>query len=505
MKKSEKKRPREVPREQRQQSHLLYIVLLALLAFAVYSNSLSNGFVGDDQDQLLRNPLVSGHRIAAAFGSGVWAFRGVQGNYYRPLQFVIYSLVHALAGFQPFVYHLLFALLHALTTIAVYFLAERLTGRQRAALAAAALFAVHPIHTEVVDWIASLPDLMMTAIVVFAVWRFASQGGSPRGRQIAAHCLLYLAALGSKETGIMLLPLFIGFERICLARTLREVRRNVALYAGLAATLAVYLAARWAALGGLAPAQQTFYHLGATEFLLSAVVIAAEYLGKLVLPLGLNYFHIFEPTRGVTLQLAVSVLALVAVAWVALRRSTRPPISYGILWIALTIAPALHLTGVGQNVFAERYLYLPSVGFVWIAGMLWDWWAARHAQLAWTAGFALLFAAAWQTVTRNPDWRDDFTLLRQTIAQSPAAGILHNNLAGVYVDRNDLPQALNEERLAVQLEPNSAPFHKNLGLILMARDPRAAAVEFAAALQLQPSDGQLRQLLEEANLAAANR
>jgi hypothetical protein len=471
--------------------------MLAVLAFLVYANSFSNGFVGDDKEQLLQNPLVSGHRIAAAFGSGVWSFRGVQGNYYRPLQFLVYILLHGLFGFEAFGYHLFFVLMHALTTVLVYFLAWQLTTRSRIALAAAALFAVHPIHTEVVDWIASLPDMMLTAIAVAVVWWFARQGGSPRGGRIVGHCALYLAALMSKETGIMLLPLYLGYERICLGRPLRDLRKNAALYGALTATLAMYLVLRWSALGGLAPGQQTFHHLAPVEFGFSAIVTAAQYLGKLILPLDLNYFHIFQATRSVTPSFLISLAALAAVAVMAFRRGTPPAVTYGVLWIALTLAPALNLTGVGQNVFAERYLYLPSVGFAWIVGIGWEWWWARQSALAWTSGIAILLAGAWQTVARNPDWRDDFTLLQVTVAQSPQAGILHNNLAGVYVERNDLEHALSEERLAVQFEPHSAPFHKNLGLLLLSRDPAAATAELEEALRLQPSDGQVRGLVEQ--------
>jgi hypothetical protein len=477
--------------------------LLALLAFAVYANSLGNGFIGDDKEQLLNNPLVSGHRIAAAFGSGVWAFRGVQGNYYRPLQFLVYILLHGLFGFQAFGFHLFFVLMHAVNTVLVYFLTMRVAARSRIALAAAALFAVHPIHTEVVDWIASLPDLMLTTIAIFAVWWFARQGGRPRGRQAAGHCVLFLAALLTKETGIMLLPLYAGFERICLGRPLRELKKNMALYGAMLGTFALYLAARCSALGGLAPGQQTFHHLTPVEFCLSAVMTAAQYVGKLILPLDLNYFHIFQATRSVTPGFLISLAALAALAVVAFRRPTPRPVAYGILWMALTLAPALNLTGVGQNVFAERYLYLPSVGFAWIAGMAWTWWAERQPRLAGTAAIVILCAGAWQALARNADWHDDFTLLQVTAAQSPGAGILHNNLAGVYVERNDLDRAVNEERLAVRLEPRSAPFHKNLGLLLMARDPRAAIGEFEESLRLQPSDVQLRELLEEARAMGA--
>jgi len=237
----------------------------------------------------------------------------------------------------------------------------------------------------------------------------------------------------------------------------------------------------------------------------SAVVTAAQYARKLILPLHLNYFHIFQATRSVTPAFLISLAALIAVGAVAFRQATPSAVRYGLFWMALTLAPAMNLTGVGQNVMAERYLYLPSVGLAWIAGLGWEWWAARQRRPAWTAGIAILCAGAWQSMARNADWRDDFTLLRKTVAQSPGAGILHNNLAGVYVERNDLEHALEEERLAVKLEPRSAPFHKNLGLLLMVRDPPAAIPEFEEALRLQPAAPDLRSLLEEARAAAGRR
>jgi hypothetical protein len=480
------------------------VLLLVVLAFGVYANSLANGFVGDDEQQLLQNPVVSGHRLAAAFTSGVWAFRGAKGNYYRPLQFVFYALMHAIFGFQALGFHLAMVVLHAANTVLVYFLAMRLAARPRMAWAAGAVFALHPIHTEAVDWIAALPDVMTCTIVLLAVWRFARAGGAARGWETAAHCALYLAALLTKETGVMLLPLYLGMERICLARPVREMRNNLALYGAMLATLAGYAVLRWAALGGLAPAQQTFHQLTPWEFMLSAVVTAAQYAGKLILPTGLNYFHIFQATRSITPAFLISLAILAAMGIAACYRAIPSTVRYGIFWMAITLAPAMNLTGVGQNVFAERYLYLPSVGLAWIAGLVWERWEARQARLAWVAGVAILCAGGWQSMARNDDWRDNFTLLRKTVAQSPGAGILHNNLAGAYLARKDLDHALEQERLAAKLEPLSQPFHKNLGLLLMmARDPRAAIPEFEEALRLQPGAADVQGLLEEARAAAA--
>src|SRR5258708_28809449 len=89
-----------------------------------------------------------------------------------------------------------------------------------------------------------------------------------------------------------------------------------------------------------------------------------------------------------------------------------PLIRYGIVWTASSLALALNLTGVGENVFAERYLYLPSVGFCWIAAWVWDKLSNRNFKLAVAAGVVLLTAFAVRTLARNRDWKDDLTLFQ---------------------------------------------------------------------------------------------
>ena len=159
------------------------------------------------------------------------------------------------------------------------------------------------------------------------------------------------------------------------------------------------------------------------EFVLSVVVTAAEYLGKLVAPVNLNYFHVFEATRSFDLKFIVSLSAIVALAgaFFALRRraavqaeSIPQPalLAYGIWWIAITLALPLNITHVGENVFAERYLYLPSVGFVWIAAIAWGWVLKRNQTVAYAAGALLVGGFSWATISRNRDWHDDLSLMQ---------------------------------------------------------------------------------------------
>jgi tetratricopeptide (TPR) repeat protein len=459
---------------------------VALLAVAVYGNAFSNGFIGDDKIQLLKNPLLASvSNIPLLFRSSVWSILGIPGNYYRPFQFLVYTLVYQCAGFSAAAFHTLMIAVHAANAVLLYLLVRRMAG-PRVAVAAAALFAVHPIHTETVNWIAAVPDLTVTTFALTGVLWFARQEGAPRRFAIAGHCVLYLLALLAKETGVMLLPLYGGYGFFCLGRRWKELRFNAALYAAMAGTFVLYLALRLNALGGLAPGQQSFFHLTPVEFALSVVVTAAQYLGALLWPANLNYFHIFHPAASLCAVVVLSALALAAVG-AAFFRFRAPLFSYGVFWIAVTLAPALNLTGVGQNVFAERYLYLPSAGFCWIAALAWNWMFERRRVPAWVAAGAVLLAAGAATMARNADWRDDATLLDVTLRQSPESGWLHNSMAGVYIERNQFGAALAEERLAVRYEPRSPVFRRNLANILLTKDPHEAVGEFRELVAIEPN------------------
>ena len=459
---------------------------VALLAVLVYANGIGNGFVGDDKFQLLKNSVVNGPiNFGKLFGSGVWGFLGIKGNYYRPLQFLVYCLIYQVGGMSAPAYHFVMVALAALNAVLVYWLVRRLADG-RVAIAAAALFAIHPVHTEAVDWIASLPDLMMTTFVLTGVLLLARQRGAPRGLRIAGHCALFLAALWTKETGVTLIVLYVAYGWIVLGRGWSELRRNGALYCAMGMTFGVYLAMRAAALGGLAPAQHAFLHLSAGDFALNATVMAGQYVRMLLLPAGLNYFHVFHPIHGVTLAFVASVAAIGALA-VAFWRAPQAFVAYGILWAAVTIAPALNLTGVGENVFTERYLYLPSVGFCWIAGWAWSQLPKRRRKVAQVVAAMLVIACCAVTFARNRDWRDTFTMVQVTVKQSPDAGLMHDALAAEYIDRQNVDAALAEERLAVQYEPQMAVLHKKLGYILIGLNPREAAQELGKAAMMEPA------------------
>ena len=135
-------------------------ILVALLCIVAYANALPGGFVYDDFDLIVNNAWLSEGSLLEAFRQGYWETSRGGSFYYRPMISLSYKLDHAVWGKDPFGYHLRNLGLHLVTSLMVLVLATRWLSSWGAGLAAAAIFAVHPVHTQSVTWIAGRTDLL---------------------------------------------------------------------------------------------------------------------------------------------------------------------------------------------------------------------------------------------------------------------------------------------------------------------------------------------------------
>jgi len=208
----------------------------------------------------------------------------------------------------------------------------------------------------------------------------------------------------------------------------------------------------------------------------------------LVWPSNLSYFHVFEPSRGITPLVIASIAGIlgVAAAIVFLRRRA-PEAAYGLLFIFIPLAPALNIAGVGANVFAERYLYLPSVGLALAAAVAWNWLAERNRQAAWGLTAVAVLVSSVVVIDRNPDWHDDLRIYEVSVRQYPQAAMLWCNLGGLYFQRDDFDHAMADYQKAIDLDPSAPLYHLDLGNTLKLKGQLAAAeTELRKAIALDP-------------------
>ncbi len=224
---------------------------------------------------------------------------------------------------------------------------------------------------------------------------------------------------------------------------------------------------------------------------MNAFALLSGYLRLLVGPVGLSPVHPFQPAHGLSDPRALAGLALAALfaaLTYALRRERA--VVFGVALFALALLPALYLPALGEIPFAERYLYLPSAGFVVLIAFAWETAADRRPdarRLRIAAAALVLLACLIATVRRNEAWHDALTLWTDAAAKAPDSAVAQQNLADALRDAGRFDESIARYRRALVLEPARADALNNLGVAYQSSGrPDLAADSYRAVLAARP-------------------
>ena len=450
----------------------LPLAILLAVAFLTYANALRDGFVADDNLQIMRNPYITVERDAAKlFTTDVWGFSSPEpGNYYRPLQMLTYLGEYTVFGPRPWAWHL-FSLLANLSAIAAaYFLVAALADSSLA-FWACLFFALQPMHVEAIVWVAVLADLMCGLFMFLALLTYhRARGGLRPALFYGLSALAFFAAMLSKETSLVFPLILVAYEFFYRGEPLTRLWRTIPRLVPYAAAIVVYLTMRLSVLGAFAPgARDPATLLSSGKLVCAAPVLVARYLGKLLLPLHFNYFYATPPyTRlGMAVIASMGLVAAIVAAMLVLR-TRQPLLTFSLAWFLIVLTPVLDINNVGQNYFAERYLYIPSLGIAICLGMAWLWlrekaaWGAWRIA-AWSALGLLLAFDAVQIERRIPVFHDDLRLLRTTLPDSPRSPAVLASLASAEHESGNIDGSIFYGLQAVALKPTYLMAQINLG------------------------------------------
>ena len=439
---------------------MLLLVMVALSAVAVYFNSLGGGFVWDDRKLILDDRAIKSWREFPQIFSHDFFERNEDDlpyGYYRPLTTVSYLLDYTLWGLRPFGYHLTNVGLHALCAVLVALILLRLRWPLLATAIATLLFAIHPIHTESVAWIAGRTDLLAFFFcgLTLLFQLSAEPRGEPRGtaaggvgprRRLAMALSLasYGLALLAKEMSIIVVGWLAVIDLAMGRRPWRAVSKRIVPYLVVSAAYALW---RFFVIRVPVPGDSAQQPLPIV--VLSIAPTLVRYLGWMLLPIDLNAYVQNPYVSGpLDPRFFPSLLILTATIVVMYRLSQRSrDIGIATAMLALSFVPVLNLVRIAApadmgDAMAERFCYFPSFPFVALtgyavaAGLMHVRLGALRVILAASIA-AILALGSTATIARNRDWRDEMTFLTKTLRQSPSAVLLWANLAQHHLrDRN---------------------------------------------------------------------
>jgi len=427
-------------------------LLLMIGTLALYWSDLRIGFfVVDDYGYVTDDPWIKGITLTNLRHI---LFTPHFANY-SPVHLLSYLLDHTIAGLNPFAYHLSSNIWAGVVAGCVFLVALALTGRQMIAVAAAALFVVHPAHVEAIAWISNRKDIIAAAFTLpsFLAYLCYRREGDKAYWWYGASVFLFLLGVAGKLSVATFPAVLLAFDLFVEKRPLKQSLLDKVPFLVVGVVIAL----------GAASAQPP------TGNRLDPYVLAASLLQNLWLLTGFGSYVIFhvppDPNKGMALQFPAAVLLVAAFAGPLLLRRRAPLTMTLIYWILFGLIPAQVLSFV--HPVADRYLFFPSVGFV----ILIAWWALTIGEqygrrgVITSAALLLLALALWgrATMIYLGEWQDPRSVWQKAVQKSSDADVYHMlgaqylNLSeriGVKPRRDRLPETEARRLAAVVWESN---------------------------------------------------
>lgn len=477
----------------------LVAVLLAAVTLEVFWSVRRCEFTNfDDPDYVTENDWVS---RGLTWAGAAWAFQHSHAGNWHPLTSLSHMLDVTLFGLNPTGHHLMNLAWHTLNSLLLLAVLWTLTGAWWRSAMVAGLFALHPMHVESVAWISERKDMLSTFFGLMTLFAYASYAVPSTGFRVSGSKskVWYAVTLLCFAFGLMSKPMLVTWPFVLLLLDLWPLRRLA--WPVEAKQLRQLVVEKWPffllTIVLCVITYTTQSEAGAMSEIpfstrLARVFVAyASYVAKLLLPLKLAVFYPL-PQIIPWWELAGAVVLLVVISLGAVRVLRRlPELAVGWFWFLGTLVPVIGLVQVGQQLMADRYAYIPAIGFfvavVWGVAALLQRSKANPVLIA-AGSLVWLAALGFLTVQQTRTWRNSEALYTHALRVTENNHVAHNNLAALLQKLGRYAEADAHAAEALRISPNFAGAHMNWGNALIRAGKTAEALEhLQRSLALEPT------------------
>ena len=470
-------------------------LLVFIVAFAVYANTLKADFIWDDEYLILKNSQIKTFtHLGNVFKTYVGYGSENINNFYRPVQEISNMVDYGIWGEKPFGFHLTNTILHALVATMVFIFLFCLSGSIMVSGIAAVFYAVHPCHTEAVAYIAGRADSLYSFFMLLSLVLFMKSADKVRaGKQeyllYAVSVVAFIFSLLSKELVItmpiiLFLYLFYFVRGTDEGKHYRSLLWRIVPYVIIVGEY-VYLRLTVLNFANIAPPSA----FGKIPLVLRFVTFLKTifiYLRLLILPTDLH----MERTLGISRSLfeLTAVLTIAAIVFICFliykTYKTNKLASFAIVWFFVNLIPLSNVVPI-NSFLAEHWIYMASVGLFLLFGMG-AAWAYKKISLKGKAPAVIfltilaLFIGLYArgTILQNKNWENEIAFFGSSLKYHPKNARLHLNLGNTYFEQGDVDKAIEEYQKAITIDRRYAVAYGNIGSSYLRKGNNAEAEKY---------------------------
>lgn len=433
--------------------------LVFLITFVLYSLSLGNQFLWDDEEQIVANPSVHNvSNIPNLLFSGIVNSQSgnLSGGFYRPVVTSTYTVLYALGNGSPFIFRLFQITLHALNAVLVFLIFSKFFDR-KLALLGGIIFSIHPGISEGVLFIAGLGEPLFTFFILLAFYTYLKN-------KIIVSLIAFFIALLTKETAIVFIPLLLSYQWL-----FAKSKVNQKLFLGIIFVSFSYLFLRLITVGSNF-ANHLNFPSPIAQLDLTGRIYTMPYSVIFYLMLFIYPVNLAIQQHQIVYSVPALVVIILLIGLVIYKRKNKL-LAFFSLWFILGIIPVLNFIPLSATV-AERWLYFPIIGLIGIVLLI-----IKNKKILLSALVIIIILMGTRTIIRETNWKNGMALYANDIKVNEDSFDLVNNF-GVELFRQDrVEESKQYFDRSIELNPKWWTAYNNLGAIYENNNDSQKAIE----------------------------
>lgn len=427
------------------------------LVLIIYGQTISFDFVHLDDTKIIvdnNDKISSLSNIPDAFVTGYGFDQGTP--YYRPIVTLSFIIDSQFSGVKPVFYHISNFLLHYLSICLLFLLLVELKIGKQIAFLLALIFAVHPLLTNAVVWIAGRNDMLAALFSILSLLYFIRYTLTVSDKNFLLHILFFLIAILSKEVALILPFLILVY--------LFLYQRNKLCFKYLYKFLFV-----WAAAIILFQIIKTIVvtDIGNLTYgipaILNNIQVIPEILFKVFVPINISVLPTFTSTKS----LIGAAFFIIIILFPFLRKSIdKKNYYFGVIWFLIFVMPGLVIYYADQSLkfdYLDSRIYLPIIGILILVGEVFKDFRidfTNKKQLYVFGSLIILFSVL--TFLQSKKYKDGIVFAESAVLSNPQKPFFYHKLADYYFGVKDYQKAVEYTKSALQLDPDNFMYYKNL-------------------------------------------